>query len=97
MIDPAHFREVLGHFLTGVAVVTACDRGVPVGMTCQSLASLSIDPPLVLFCAAKTSSTWPRIASAEHFCLNILAEDQGEICAGFARSGGHKFDGVRYR
>jgi 3-hydroxy-9,10-secoandrosta-1,3,5(10)-triene-9,17-dione monooxygenase reductase component len=95
-IDPAHFREVLGHFSTGVAIVTAHHRDGPVGMTCQSVVSLSLDPPLVLFCAARTSTSWPRIRQSGHFCLNILATDQEELGVAFARSGGDKFAGVEW-
>jgi 3-hydroxy-9,10-secoandrosta-1,3,5(10)-triene-9,17-dione monooxygenase reductase component len=95
-VEPSRFREVLGHFLTGVVLVTAVDDGMPVGMTCQSISSLSLDPPLVLFCPSKTSTTWPRIARAGRFCLNILAEDQGEVCASFARPGIDKFSGITH-
>ena len=89
-----HFRDVLGHFSTGVVVVTAAAPDGPAGMTCQSVVSLSLDPPLVLFCPAKSSTSWPRIRVAGHFCLNILAADQEALCATFARSGGDKFAGV---
>ena len=95
-IDPARFREVLGHFSTGVAIVTARHRAGPVGMTCQSVVSLSLDPPLVLFCAARKSTSWPRIREAGHFCMNILATDQEELGVAFARSGGDKFAGVEW-
>ncbi|MDA8033151.1 MAG: flavin reductase family protein [Actinomycetota bacterium] len=88
------FREVLGHFSTGVVVVTASAPDGPAGMTCQSVVSLSLDPPLVLFCPAKSSTSWPRIRAAGHFCLNILAADQEAVCARFARSGGDKFAGL---
>lgn len=93
-IDPAHFRQVLGHFSTGVVVVTACDERGPAGMSAQSVVSLSLDPPLVLFCPAKSSTTWPRIRSSGEFALNILATDQEHLAKAFARSGGDKFAGV---
>ncbi len=93
-VDPAAFRTVLGHFSTGIVVVTG--EG-PVGMTAQSVASLSLEPPLVLFCPAKASTTWPSIRRAGAFCLNILAADQQDLCTVFARSGGDKFLGVRWR
>ena len=93
-IDGGRFREVLGHFATGVTVVTALEDGEPVGFTCQAFTSLSIDPPLVALAPAKSSTSWPRIARAGAFCVNILAEDQEAICRDFAVSGGDKFTGV---
>ncbi|MFF3535350.1 flavin reductase family protein [Streptomyces sp. NPDC002466] len=119
-VDPAEFRRVLGHFASGVTIVTAPapDReedpagfasGVtvvaspapdreegPAGFACQSFASLSLDPPLVAFMVARTSTTWPRIARAGVFCVNVLGADQGELCRGFAVSGADKFAGVAY-
>ncbi|MET8124653.1 flavin reductase family protein [Streptomyces sp. NPDC005065] len=95
-VDPAEFRRVLGHFATGVTVVTAHDPDGPTGFACQSFASLSLDPPLVTFMVARTSTTWPRIARAGAFCVNILGAEQGALCRGFAVSGADKFAGVRY-
>ncbi|MFE4955678.1 flavin reductase family protein [Streptomyces sp. NPDC056653] len=95
-VDPAEFRRVLGHFATGVTVVTAHDPDGPAGFACQSFASLSLDPPLVTFMVARTSTTWPRIARAGAFCVNILGAEQGALCRGFAVSGADKFAGVRY-
>ncbi|MFF1376612.1 flavin reductase family protein [Streptomyces sp. NPDC058308] len=66
----------------------------PAGFACQSFASLSLDPPLVSFMVARTSTTWPRIARAGVFCVNVLGADQGELCRGFAVSGADKFAGV---
>ncbi|MGW6895595.1 MULTISPECIES: flavin reductase family protein [unclassified Streptomyces] len=99
-VDPAEFRRVLGHFATGVTVVTAHDPDDPdgpAGFACQSFASLSLDPPLVTFMVARTSTTWPRIARAGAFCVNILGAEQGALCRGFAVSGADKFAGVTYR
>ncbi|WP_329117401.1 flavin reductase family protein [Streptomyces sp. NBC_01353] len=95
-VDPAEFRRVLGHFASGVTVVTAPGPDGPAGFACQSFASLSLDPPLVAFMVARTSTTWPRIAHAGVFCVNILGADQGELCRGFAKSGADKFAGVGY-
>jgi 3-hydroxy-9,10-secoandrosta-1,3,5(10)-triene-9,17-dione monooxygenase reductase component len=91
--DGVTFRRILGHFATGVVVVTAHDSE-PIGMTCQSFSSVSMDPPLVMFCPAHTSKTWPRIRAAGIFAVNILAADQQEICRKFAVSGPDKFAGV---
>jgi len=93
-LDQARFREVLGHFATGITIVTAMDEGEPVGFSCQSFAALSLDPPMVILAPAKTSTSWPRIARAGAFCVNILAEHQEAVCRAFAVSGGNKFDGV---
>ena len=92
--DQARIREVLGHFATGITIVTATDEGEPVGFSCQSFAALSLDPPMVILAPAKSSTSWPRIARAGSFCVNILGEHQEAICRAFAVSGGDKFDGV---
>jgi flavin reductase (DIM6/NTAB) family NADH-FMN oxidoreductase RutF len=96
-VGPARFREVLGHFATGVTVVTALEEGIPVGFTCQAFSSLSLDPAMVVLAPAKSSTSWPRIVQAGNFCVNILAEDQQVVSEAFAVSGGDKFDGVRWR
>ena len=93
-LDQARFREVLGHFATGITIVTANEEGMPVGFSCQSFAALSLDPPMVLLAPAKSSTSWPRIAQAGAFCVNILGEHQEAVCRAFAVSGGDKFDGV---
>ncbi|MFJ5718679.1 flavin reductase family protein [Streptomyces sp. NPDC093149] len=98
-VDPGEFRRVLGHFASGVTVVTAHDpddEAGPAGFACQSFASLSLDPPLVAFMVARTSTTWPRIARAGSFCVNILGAQQGALCRSFAVSGADKFAGVPY-
>lgn len=96
--DVARFRQVLGHFATGITIITAVaagpDGGEPVGFTCQSFSSLSLSPPLVLFCPGKDSSSWPRIRGAGHFAVNILAEDQEALCRTFATKGADKFRGT---
>jgi 3-hydroxy-9,10-secoandrosta-1,3,5(10)-triene-9,17-dione monooxygenase reductase component len=93
-LDQARFREVLGHFATGITIVTAIDAGEPVGFSCQSFAALSLDPPMVILAPAKSSTSWPRIAQAGAFCVNILEEHQEAECRAFALSGGDKFSGV---
>jgi 3-hydroxy-9,10-secoandrosta-1,3,5(10)-triene-9,17-dione monooxygenase reductase component len=92
--DTADFKEIMGRFPTGIAVVTAVDDNTPVGFTCQSFVSLSLQPPLVSLAPAKTSTSWPRIRAAGAFCVNVLAESQLELCLVFSRSGGDKFAGV---
>jgi 3-hydroxy-9,10-secoandrosta-1,3,5(10)-triene-9,17-dione monooxygenase reductase component len=94
--EPGRFRQVLGHFCTGVTVITTMDGGEPAGFACQSFAALSLEPPLVLFCPGRSSTTWPRIARAGHFCANVLADDQRELAGVFGTSGGDKFAGLRW-
>jgi 3-hydroxy-9,10-secoandrosta-1,3,5(10)-triene-9,17-dione monooxygenase reductase component len=95
-IPPERFRTVLGHFCTGITIVTARDATGPVGMTAQSFTALSLDPPLILLCPGKASSSWPRIEAAGAFCVNVLGEEQEELCRGFAVAGADKFAGVGY-
>ena len=87
-------RAVLGQFCSGVVVVTAAAPDGPVGFTCQSFASLSLDPPLVAFFASRGSTSWPRIRDVGRFCVNVLASDHAELSTRFAVSGGDKFAGV---
>lgn len=93
-IDPAMLRTVLGNFCTGVTVITAHDGERPYGFACQSVTSLSLEPPFVSFCPAKTSSSWPAMREAGRVCINVLAGDQRDLCGSFARSGGDKFAGA---
>jgi 3-hydroxy-9,10-secoandrosta-1,3,5(10)-triene-9,17-dione monooxygenase reductase component len=95
-VHPSRFRQVLGHFCTGVTVVTGLDDGEPVGFACQAFAALSLDPPLILFCPGRRSSTWARIARTGHFCVNVLAEGQRELSRTFGTSGADKYAGVEW-
>jgi 3-hydroxy-9,10-secoandrosta-1,3,5(10)-triene-9,17-dione monooxygenase reductase component len=89
--EVADFKEAMSRFTTGVTIVAGIEDGHPVGFTCQSFVSLSIDPPFIAVAPARTSTSWPRIARAGTFCVNVLGEDQEEVCRGFAVSGGDKF------
>jgi 3-hydroxy-9,10-secoandrosta-1,3,5(10)-triene-9,17-dione monooxygenase reductase component len=93
-IEPQDFRRVLGQFLTGVAVISAMDGEEPVGLTVGSFFSVSLAPPLVGFCVARSSKTWPVIRRSGRFCVNVLAADQEGVCRSFARTGADKFQGV---
>jgi 3-hydroxy-9,10-secoandrosta-1,3,5(10)-triene-9,17-dione monooxygenase reductase component len=94
-IEPGEFRRALGHFASGVTVVAGLDEdGAPVGLACQSFTSLSLDPPLVLVCPGRGSTSWPRIATGGRFTVNVLAADQQSVCAALGRPGDRKFDGV---
>ncbi|MCW2509195.1 MAG: uncharacterized protein JWP68_2343 [Modestobacter sp.] len=94
IVDPRELRDVLGHFASGVTVLTADTAEGPIGFTCQSFSSLSLDPPLVAFAPARTSTTWPRLREAGRFCVNVLSEEQSGLSRQFARSGTDKFAGV---
>lgn len=97
-VEQAEFRRVLGSFASGVTVVTApgSPGEEPAGFACQSFSALSLDPPLVAFMVGRTSTTWPRIAQAGTFCVNVLSAEQGELCRAFAVSGADKFAGVAH-
>jgi len=89
--DDRRFRDVFGHFATGVTIITAMDGDEPVGMAANSFTSLSLEPPLVLFCVAYSSSTWPRIEAAGKFAVNILGEDHEPLSRLFAQKGADRF------
>lgn len=92
--EARRFREVLGRFASGVTVVTATSDGEPVGLTCQSFSSVSLNPPLVLFVPARSSRAWPRIQGAGGFCVNFLADGQSELSDTMASRGADKFTDV---
>jgi 3-hydroxy-9,10-secoandrosta-1,3,5(10)-triene-9,17-dione monooxygenase reductase component len=92
--SPHRFRHVFGHFCTGVNVITAFDAGEPVGFACQAFAALSIDPPLILFCPKKNLASWPRIARAGSFCVNVLSAEQIRVARVFGTAGADKFASV---
>ncbi|HEX5265209.1 MAG TPA: flavin reductase family protein [Acidimicrobiales bacterium] len=92
--DAAQFRTVLGHFASGVVVVTGTTAQGPGGFTCQSFTSVSLDPPLVAIFPGKSSTSWPGIGESGAFCANVLTEEQEALCRAFAVSGGDKFSGV---
>jgi 3-hydroxy-9,10-secoandrosta-1,3,5(10)-triene-9,17-dione monooxygenase reductase component len=96
VIDSTKFRQAMSAYASGITVITGFEGDEPVGMTCQSFASLSIDPPLVLFCPARSSSSWPRINDSKKFCVNVLSNKQLDLCTSFAKSGGDKFTNVEW-
>lgn len=97
--DSARFRHVLGHFATGVVAITAIDPATsrPTGLAANAFTSVSLDPPLIAFCVAHTSSTWPTLRSAGLLAVNVLTADQGGVCQQLATRGGDKFRGLRWR
>ena len=92
--SPQEMRRAMGAFASGVTVVAGLDDGEPVGFACQSFASVSLEPPLVLFCADHRGRAWPRIRESGRFNVSVLAEDQDEVCARFGSREGRKFDGL---
>jgi flavin reductase (DIM6/NTAB) family NADH-FMN oxidoreductase RutF len=95
-LTPRRLRTILGHFATGLTVITAATKDGPAGFTCQSFSSLSLEPALVTFSPARTSSTWPRLREAGRFTVNILPAEHQHLAGQFARSGTDKFAGVDY-
>jgi flavin reductase (DIM6/NTAB) family NADH-FMN oxidoreductase RutF len=81
------FRDALGCFATGVTVVTVPTSHGPLGMTANSFSSVSLDPPLVLWCPARNSERHPYFAGASHFAIHMLRDDQAELAMEFARNG----------
>jgi flavin reductase (DIM6/NTAB) family NADH-FMN oxidoreductase RutF len=95
-IDGLRFRSVLGRFATGVVAITAIEQETsqPTGLIANSFTSVSLDPPLVAFCVAHTSSTWPRLRLAGRICINILSEPQLEVSRQLSTKGGDKFAAI---
>jgi flavin reductase (DIM6/NTAB) family NADH-FMN oxidoreductase RutF len=96
-IDPHRFRQVLGHLPTGVTVITSNGADGPVGMAANSVTSVSLDPPMILFCPAKSSATWPDLRASGAFCINVLAGHHEELSRQFAAKDVDRFAGVDYR
>lgn len=93
--DPRLLRDAFGRFATGVTVVTIAGPDGPMGFTANSFSSLSLDPPLVLWAPARSSSRFAPFAAARHFVIHILGADQADLCSRFARSGA-AFDGLPF-
>lgn len=92
----ANFRKTLGRLPTGVVVVTGGEAASPSGLVVGSFMSVSLEPPLVAVCPAKTSTSWPAIQAGGTFCANVLQRNQEELARHFARSGGDKFAGIAW-
>ena len=94
--DPTRLRSVLGHFATGVVAIAGIDpdTGEPTGLAANSFTSVSLDPPLVAFCAAATSTSWPRVRAAGCYAISILSEAQEAVCRRLAARGADKFAGI---
>jgi 3-hydroxy-9,10-secoandrosta-1,3,5(10)-triene-9,17-dione monooxygenase reductase component len=94
--DASLSRHVLGHYPTGVAVITAMAADGPVGLSMNSFTSVSLDPPLVLFCPANSSATWPYLRSVGRFAINVLSAEQEAVSRQFAARVGDRFAGVNW-
>lgn len=94
--DAAEFRKVLGHWPTGVTIVTAMHGSEPVGLTIGSFTSVSLDPPLVGFLPMTNSDTWVHMRDSGSFCVNVLGRHQADLCWTFAKSDNEdeRFDDV---
>jgi len=93
-VNQATFREALAHVPTAVSVVTTVDvRGEPWGVTVGTLGSLSLAPPLVLFCLDRSSASHDVLTTSARFLINVLGDRQAEVAAWFSNRGGHGFDG----
>jgi flavin reductase (DIM6/NTAB) family NADH-FMN oxidoreductase RutF len=86
-VEQQQFRHVMGHFVTGVTVITTMVDDRPIGMTAQSFVSLSLDPPLVMFCPTRNSYTWEQIEGQGMLCINVLSRAQESISRRFATKG----------
>jgi 3-hydroxy-9,10-secoandrosta-1,3,5(10)-triene-9,17-dione monooxygenase reductase component len=95
-ISPADFRHVLGHLPTGVTIVAADTPNGPAGMAANSVTSVSLDPPLILLCPAKSSTTWPHIRDSRRFCVSVMAGHHEALSRQFAARDADRFDGVAW-
>ena len=96
-IEPLSFREALGHYASGITVITSRIDGEPIGFTCQSFYSVSMSPPLVSFSVMSNSGSYPGIRQAGRFAVNILSGEQVAISNQFARRGTEKWHGVEWQ
>lgn len=93
-LDIAHYKEVVGHYVTGVVVITASSPDGLAGFTCQTFGSLSLEPILVSFAAKSSGNSWSRVQRADVIGINILASEQEALARVFATTGVDKFAGV---
>jgi flavin reductase (DIM6/NTAB) family NADH-FMN oxidoreductase RutF len=94
-IDSRAFRDALGRFATGITVITIPTRDGPMGFTANSFASVSLDPPLVLWSPARSAARFPFYAAARHYAIHVLGAEQSDLSGRFVR-GGTGFDGLAH-
>lgn len=97
VIAPLSFREALGHYASGITVITSSLEGEPIGFTCQSFYSVSTSPPLVSFSVMSSSASYPKIRQAGRFAVNILSGKQASVSNRFAQRGTDKWHGVQWQ
>ena len=101
MIGPDDFRRLLGHFASGVTVVTTRDsQGRPAGLTASAFTSVSLNPPMILVCVAQNAQSYEALQGAERFAVNILGQGQETLSNRFATkssSAAEKFEGIGYK
>ena len=93
-ISPAFYRQILGKLPTVVAITGTNDDDEKLGLVVGTFQSLSLEPPLVMFCVDKSSSSWPKLRKLQKVTANILADDQIGICRSLSRKGPEKFEGL---
>jgi len=96
-IEPSSFRTALGHYASGITVITSQIDGEPIGFTCQSFYSVSMHPPLISFSVMTSSASYPKIRQAGRFVVNILSDEQINISNQFAQRGTDKWQGVEWQ
>ncbi len=97
-IDARELRNVMGHFATGVTIITTKDvAGKPFGLTANAFSSLSLDPPLLLICVDKKVDCYACFEDSKVFAVNFLSEGQDHLSTRFATKGIEKFEGVSYK
>lgn len=95
-LDPQSYREALGLFASGVTIISGVDGEGPVGFTCQSFYSVSLEPPLVSFSVMANSTSYPRIRDSGRFAVNVLSHEQRHISNQFAKHGTDKWAGISW-
>lgn len=96
LIDETQFKHVIGHFTTGVSVITVRNNGIDFGITASAVSSVSVEPPMLLVCVNKSTGTCHAIAGAKSFTVNIMKETQTELALRFARANTDKFSEVDF-
>ncbi|QMU81075.1 flavin reductase family protein [Paenarthrobacter ureafaciens] len=92
--DPRVFGDTLGHYASGITIISGIEEDGPIGFTCQSFYSVSTEPPLVSFSVMTNSTTYPRLRETGKFVVNVLAHDQDTVSNQFARKGTDKWAGI---
>ena len=96
-IGPRDFRDTVGCFATGITIITTIEAdGSPIGLTANSFTSLSLDPPMVLFCLDHNVASFDAFKTDGHFAVNVLSTEQKDLSNRFAKSGAEKWDGVTF-